>query len=110
MPCAIFFGCHQVVNITPSFMNHIINKRRPDDKLQKQQNIHLLKSFMGEHRFAHGHKLEVMNDMFYMWIEKQNHKRVIRNDLHLRPLHIQTKGGHGLQPLGDGLDANSNKV
>lgn len=66
---------------------------------------------MGEHRFAHGHKLEVMNDMSCMWIdERKNQNIVIRNALHLGPLHIQTKGQHGLQPLGDGLDANSNKI
>jgi hypothetical protein len=36
---------------------------------------------MEHNRFAHEYKLKVMNDMFFVWIEK--HKRVVERVLYL---------------------------
>jgi hypothetical protein len=50
-------------------MNYIMDEKRVDDELQRQQDIHGLPFVMRRYWYAHGCKAFVMDEMSSTWIE-----------------------------------------
>lgn len=62
-------------------VNYITNKKRVDDKLQWQQDIHHLNSLWSMKWFVHGLKPKSIDETLFAWIGK--YKEVNGSDLHL---------------------------
>lgn len=58
------------VKVYYQIMDQITIKRRVDDKAQQLRVIiHLLKLIIGHNQLAHGHDVEIMNDIAPTWMK-----------------------------------------